>query len=218
MSADTEELIRHAAFFRGLSDDACRRLAGVTRRRTLAKRDRLFSEQTQGDAMYLLVKGSVQLLKTSAGGTDIVVRTISRGEVFAEVVLFETDRYPVTAVALMASEVLTLRRALVRDLLAEPAFRDDFIAMLMRKQRYLAERVRCLSSCDVEERFFIFLREHYGGATRIELDMARKDLAAAIGATPETLSRLMRRLVREGRLREEGPVLVVDGREFTGAS
>ena len=41
-------------------------------------------------------------------------------------------------------------------LLMEETFRCDFIAMLMRKQRYLAERILYLTAHEVEDRFFSF--------------------------------------------------------------
>ena len=116
------------------------------------------------------------------------------GETFAEVILFEETRYPVTAVALTDVLLLKILRRDLQRLLEDGGFRGDFIAMLMRKQRYLAERIRLLSTQNVEERLFHFLREQYGPAERIEMGISRKALAAAIGTTPETLSRLLRRL------------------------
>jgi CRP/FNR family transcriptional regulator len=203
------DVIRSAAFFQGISDRACTELADATRHRSLRKREVLFLEQTRGDAMYLLTRGSIRLHKTSPDGSEVVVRTVRPGEVFGEVVLFETDRHPVTASALTQAHVLIFGRDAIRGLLDAPAFRDDFITMLMRKQRYLAELVRYLTSCDVQERFLLFLREHYGEEKRITLDIDRKDLAAAIGTTPETLSRLMRRMVKQRLMREEGATLVL---------
>ena len=72
--------------------------------------------------------------------------------------------------------------------------------MLMRKQRYLADRIRQLSTANVEERFFNFLRDQYGADEEIEVAISKKQIAAAIGVTPETFSRLIRKLTREKKL------------------
>ncbi|MBA7578249.1 hypothetical protein ES708_20111 [subsurface metagenome] len=76
--------------------------------------------------------------------------------------------------------------------------------MLMRKQRYLADRILFLTGHDVEERFFYFLEEQYGRKGEYRILMSKKDIAAAIGTIPETFSRLLLRLKQEQKLRWEG--------------
>ena len=64
----------------------------------------------------------------------------------------------------------------------------------MAKQRYLTERIQELTTKDVEHRFFTFLRSQYGEQEIIRTPLSKKDIAAAIGTTPESLSRLILRL------------------------
>jgi CRP-like cAMP-binding protein len=68
--------------------------------------------------------------------------------------------------------------------------------MLLRKQRYLADKIQQLTSQDVEQRLRAFLIEQYGKQEEIQVEINKKQLAAAIGATPETLSRLLQDLKR----------------------
>ena len=198
MNTDPFDLIRHAKFFSGLSESACKRLAELSCRRTVTKRDLLFMEGSEGKAVYLLTSGSIQLVKTNADGRETVIKTVKLGELFAEVILFEKSKYPVTAVACTDAEVIELPRAGFLKLLDAPDFRNEFMAMLMHKQRYLAERIQQLTSMDVEARFVEFLRDHYGEKTEITLDLPKKDIASAIGATPETFSRLLQKLEKRG--------------------
>lgn len=195
MKHDIIQILREAEFFKGLPPETAQRLAELGVLKSLKKRQILFAEGVRGDAMFVLAEGSVQLHKTGREGNDVVIRTIRPGEAFAEVVLFEQDRYPVTATAVVRSCVLMFLRRDIRRLLDTRAFRDAFIAMLMRKQRYLAERVRYLMDDDVETRFLLFLREHGGmDANRFQVELSKQDVARAIGTTPETLSRLLNRL------------------------
>jgi CRP/FNR family transcriptional regulator len=194
MDASIARIVAESEFFRGLSPEACARMAALGRERRLRKGEVLFLEHTRGRAIFLLTEGRVALTKSTADGRDIGLRTVKPGETFAEVVLFEEDRYPATATALTAVRALAFARMDVRQLLETRAFRDEFIAMLMRKQRYLTERVRRITSCDVEERLALFLREQFGQAAAIVPALTKKDVAAAIGAAPETFSRLLRRL------------------------
>jgi len=206
---DPYELIRNARFFSGLSEAACKRLAELSCRRSVAKRDLLFMEGDEGKAVYLLTSGSLQLVKTSLDGHETVIKTVKTGELFAEVILFEKSRYPVTAIACTEAEVIELPRAGFLKLLDAPDFRNEFMAMLMHKQRYLAERIQQLTSMDAETRFVEFLREHYGEKEKITPDIPKKDIASAIGATPETFSRLLQKLEKRGGFTWKGKTITV---------
>ena len=69
-----------------------------------------------------------------------------------------------------------------------------------------------MTSQDVEERFFLFLREQYGDAREIDVAISKKEFAAAIGTTPETFSRLIRRLTKERKLSWRGKNLTLHTR------
>ena len=191
---DVNLLINNTSFFKGLSDEHRSELTRIADLTTVKKRDYLFHEGEQGSSMYLLISGNVQLHKNTEDGREVVIRVIKPGDVFAEVVLFERERYPVSARAVTNADVLVFPKAGIHRLLAEESFRNDFIALLMAKQRYLAERIQELSTKDVEHRFFIFLRSQYGEKELIKTPLSKKDIAAAIGTTPESLSRLILRL------------------------
>jgi CRP-like cAMP-binding protein len=206
---DILALLRASEFFRGISQGSLRALAAACIPKRLAKRQVLFLEGQEGDSMYILAEGSVQLFKTSQDGREVVIRTLKPGEIFGEVVLFEQNLYPVGAMALQEGLALRLTRFQVDCLLASDEFRRDFIAMLMRKQRYLAERILYLSTRDVEERFFDFLGEQFGRHERYQMALSKKDVAAAIGTIPETFSRLLLRLKQQGTAGWEGKTLTL---------
>lgn len=198
---DLYAVVDQVRFFEGISASSKRALASLCSPAESRRKTVLFHEHDPGEAMFLLARGRVGLHKTAPDGREIVINVIKPGEVFAEVVLFDETAYPVTAVALTDVLVLRLRRRDLLGLLQQEDFRNDFISMLLRKQRYLAERIRQLTSEDVEERLRAFLRDQYGERPRILIEINKKQLAAAIGATPETLSRLLLRLGREKRLK-----------------
>ena len=157
--------------------------------------------------MFLLVEGNIQLHKNTEDGREVVIRVVKPGEVFAEVVLFEKERYPVSARAVTTADVLVFPREGIHRLLAEEDFRRDFIALLMAKQRYLTERIQELTTKDVEHRLFTFLRSQYGEQDIIHTPLSKKDIAAAIGTTPESLSRLIQRL-------QEDEIIAWQGKEI----
>jgi CRP/FNR family transcriptional regulator len=197
---NTYLMIKQARFFEGISRTSREALAALCLPWERPKKAVLFREGDPGEAMFLLARGRIGLHKSTPDGHEVVIKVIKPGEVFAEVILFEEKSYPVTAVALTDVLVFRLCRRDLLGLLRQEDFRNDFIAVLLRKQRYLTEKIRQLTSQDVEERLRAFLREQYGEREQIATDINKKQLAAAISATPETLSRLLQQLKRRKRL------------------
>ncbi len=202
-----ETLLRRAEFFAGLPDSGYGALARVARLEDHARREVVFHEGQSGTSMYLMAAGKVQLYRTTPDGRDVTIRVIGANEVFAEVILFESNEYPVTAECIAGTRLVALPRAEIHRLLGDPDFRAAFIGHLMTKMRYLTGRIRELTLHDVETRFFAFLTEHYGDSPEIELDISKKDLAAAISTTPESLSRLITRLTKDGAIAWQGKTL-----------
>ena len=209
---DAQKLLKESVFFSGISDNSVRSLATICIPKRVNKRELIFLEGEEGNSMYILAEGGVQLYKTTTEGREIVIKTVRAGEIFGEVVLFEQNEYPVSAVALEKSLLYRLPRQQIDCLLVADSFRRDFIGMLMRKQRYLADRILYLTGHDVEERFFFFLQEQFGRRRQYRISLSKRDIAAAIGTIPETFSRLLMRLKEEGKIRWEGDNLqLVEG-------
>jgi CRP/FNR family cyclic AMP-dependent transcriptional regulator len=206
---NTYSIIDQARFFQGISIRSKETLARLCLPSEKRKKEVLFREGEPGEAMFLLARGRVGLHKLTPEGREVVIKVIKPGEVFAEVILFEGKCYPVTAVALTDALAFKLLRRDLLGLLSQEDFRNDFILMLLRKQRYLTEKIRQLTTQDVEERLRAFLREQYGERAHITADLNKKQLASAIGATPETLSRLLQQLSRRKSLSWKQAIITV---------
>lgn len=199
--------LAESSFFKDLSSDSLKALSAICSLKPLRKHDCLFREGDPGRAVYLLRRGAIQLHKTAPDGNEVVIKIVKPGEVFAEVVLFEQAAYPVTAVALAACDVIVFPRTDMHRLLDSVPFRNDFLRMLMKKQRYLAERIVQISAHDVEDRLLWFLREQFGDAPVMQLSVTKRNVAAAIGTTPETLSRILLKLKKRRILSWQGKTI-----------
>ncbi|MBI9073003.1 MAG: Crp/Fnr family transcriptional regulator [Melioribacteraceae bacterium] len=201
---EIRQLISKSNFFKGFSVKNSELIYEIGTLKKIKKKEQLFCEGDKGYSFFLCVEGKVQLSKTTADGKEIVIRVITSGELFGEVILFENNVYPVTATTLSETEIFIIKKENFYGLLDQKEFRNEFFGLLIRKQRYLAERIKYLTIHDVEDRLFKFLEEHYSHETEFKLELSKKDLAAAIGTTPETLSRLILRLTNENKIMVDG--------------
>jgi CRP-like cAMP-binding protein len=199
-----DKLLKESELFSGLSESAATKIAAMGIVNNISQDKIIFHEGEKGGSFFLLYKGGVRLYKSTQEGREITVKLVAPGEIFAEVILFEIDHYPVSATAVTDSVLLSVNCVSFYTLLDDAAFRNEFISLLMKKQRYLADRIPYLTAYDVEERFFRFLSEHYGRKNSYIFAISKKDMAAAIGTIPETFSRLIRRLTRREIILWEG--------------
>jgi len=211
INMDILAFIDRSDFFQGISRKSKELLADICIPKNVQKKEVLFHEGEKGHGFYFLASGAVRLHKGTDDGRDVVIKMIGPGEPFAEVILFERDTYPVTAIVVKSGILFLIPKQQFYSLLEIADFRNDFISMLMHKQRYLTERIRFLTVHDVEERFFLFVKEHYGTKNKVQFSYSKKEVAAAIGTTPETYSRLISRLVKEKKIEISGKNLILKG-------
>lgn len=204
MAVNVEWILAKSDLFRSLKPEHRKKIAEICIPKPLKKREMLFREGEKGYAVYLCAWGSIQLYKTSPSGEEIVIKVAKPGELFGELILFETDRYPVSAMALEPSEVYLLPKFQFECLLEDSQFRKDFIAHVIKKLRYLTDQLYRMSVFSPEERFLQFLKERYGNKSEIRIAFSKKDMASVIGITPEAFSRMLRRLKKEGVLEWRG--------------
>ena len=207
---DKQAILKQIPLFENISDESREALADICLTKTVRKKEILFFEGDKGLSVYILVRGNIQLYKATPDGRETVIKVVKPGEMFAEVILFEKTAYPVNAVALTDGTLFMISRHQFTCLLEDRAFRDDFFRNLMQKLRFLADQIRQLTQHDVEERLFMFLEEQFGREEEIPMTLSKKDVAAAVGATPETLSRLLNRLKQEGKLTWEDRRISID--------
>ena len=211
-----EDVLGRTALFGNISEKNLTALADICLSKSVNKKEIIFFEGDKGYSLYLLVEGNIQLYKTTAEGKDVVIKVVKPGELFAEVILFEKDEYPVNAVALKQSLVYMIPKFQFSCLLENDKFRTEFIGILMKKMRYLADQIQYLTTYDVEDRLLMFLEEQYGRQEAITCTLSKKAVAGAIGTTPETLSRVLLRMKSDNKLIWEGKKVTVS-REVWGA-
>ncbi|MEJ2628745.1 MAG: Crp/Fnr family transcriptional regulator, partial [bacterium] len=168
-----QKILQSLPLFEHLSDQGLDQVAGICLEHQSPKKEILFLEGDKGYSLYILVQGAVQLYKTAPDGKEVVIKTVKPGEIFAEVVLFGENYYPVSAVTLADSSLFLLPKHQFSCLLENPDFRKDFIVNLLDKMKYLTDQIKYLTQYDVEDRLFLFLQELYPGDKKIKISLSK---------------------------------------------
>ncbi|HMK71996.1 MAG TPA: cyclic nucleotide-binding domain-containing protein [Myxococcaceae bacterium] len=102
------ELLARVPLFQGLDPAERTRIAAIAEPRTLSSEEPLFREGDSGDALWVLLDGSVEVMKRDASGRHQLLATVSAPSVLGEASLLLEDG-PRSASALALTDLSLLR-------------------------------------------------------------------------------------------------------------
>ena len=189
-------LLGHTELFGGLSVKSETMLAEMAAiAKSITKGSVLFGKGDTAFSLYLLGSGGVELSKSSSKAAPSWSGSSDQGNI-GEVALFGAGPLSGDCYGAARRHGVSVAPPRIQPPARRRLVPDEFIGLLMAKQRYLAQNQRSAGARGVEERFFLFLDQHFGRRA-IQPGMSKKDLAAAIATVPATFSRLLLRLKKE---------------------
>jgi CRP/FNR family transcriptional regulator len=199
--------VRSAAMFSALSDASARTLLGECPLLHLHEGAIVCRPTQTADRFYVILRGRVKVSKLSARGGEQVLHLFSAGESFGEAAMWENAAFPAQATTLCESDLLVVTRVTLKRLIAEhPQIAMGMLAGMSRKLREFARIIEDLSLRGVPERLATLLLEESrsSGGDAFELRHAKRELAARIGAAPETFSRALKKMKELGLVEVRG--------------
>ncbi len=216
--ASAVEALSQVRLFVGLDRSTLARLASGIRIRRFRRGEVLFHQGDPGDALFILTTGAVKILLPSEAGDEAILATVRPGEFFGELALLDGAPRSATAVALEPTETLVLSRDRFRELIAtEAGARDALLAVLAGELRRLTRHVEELHFLDMTGRLAARLARLAdeagvpgdGGTIRLDGPPTQGDLAAMIGATRQSVNKVLGTFVDDGLIRLERDAIVI---------
>ena len=212
------EALGRCTLFVGLAEESRLAIAATLRRRRFRRGEVLFHEGDPGDSLLIVASGSVKVVVPSEEGDEAILATLRRGDFLGELALLDGAARSASAIALEATEALALPRDRFNALVAsEPAIRDALLSSLAGELRRLTAHVAELHFLDLTGRLaarLARLAEEHGvrgadGSIRLDAPLTQGDLAAMIGATRQSVNKLLGEFEGEGVLRLERDAIVI---------
>jgi len=193
--------------FEGLADRHLAELARIATEREYDRGQFIFTEGERCTSFFVCLKGRVKIFKVGSEGKEQILHVINPGEPFGEVPMFEGGCYPAHAAALEACRTLSFPRdAFVGLIEKDPSVALAMLAILSRRLRRFTDLVEDLSLKEVPGRlaaYLLYLSDQSGHSNQVKLDITKGQLASLLGTIPETLSRILTRMSREGVIRSK---------------
>jgi len=211
------EYIATIPLFEGLSGKQYDELAGIGVDRSYKRGEIIFAEGDEGTGFYVLISGKVKVFKLSLEGKEQILQVFGEGEPFGEASVFAGKRFPAHAEALEENRVFFFPRAPFIELVKkDPSLALNMLAVLSRRLRKFTVLVEDLSLKEVPGRlaaYLLYVSEQKGGDDDLTLDIAKNQLAGLLGTIPETLSRILTKMVRQGLIQLNGPCIRIVDRQ-----
>jgi CRP-like cAMP-binding protein len=203
--------------FEGLPENQLSDLATIALEKSFKKGASIFSEGDPGDGFYVVKEGRVKIYKISSEGKEQILHVFGSGEPFGEAPVFEGRRFPAHAEALMDTVCIFFPRKSFTELISKnPPLAMNMLGVLSRRLRRFAALVEDLSLKEVPGRlaaYLLYLSETESNPTELSLDIAKGQLAGMLGTIPETLSRILGKLVKQGFIEAVGPKIKIMNRK-----
>lgn len=203
--------------FEGLSEDQHKALSALIIDRQVEKGQTIFFENEEGKGFYLLISGRVKIYKLASDGKEQIIFIVEPKEPFGEVSVFAGKSFPAYAEAIEKSRLFFLPRQGFLNLIQEnPSVALNMLAVLSHRLRKLTMLIDNLSLKEVPGRlaaYLLYLSEQRNGGAYLELDVTKGQLAGLLGTIPETISRILRRMIDQHLIELSGRQITILDRQ-----
>ncbi len=215
-----EAILAQVPLFKHLPDEGLADLGKKLRQRRFERDQIIFHKNDPGSTLYIIISGKVKIALPSAEGENVLVALLSTGDFFGELSLFDGEPRSATSIAAESTDILTLdQEDLFEYLMGNPMAAKEIFAELSLRLRRTDELLSDAAFCDLSTRLskrILDLAERYGqplesGGTKINMRLRQQDLADMVGATRESVNKMLKTYKLKGLIQvEKGYVSILD--------
>ncbi|RKD21685.1 transcriptional regulator [Ammoniphilus oxalaticus] len=197
------EPLADKTFFQLIPDEFKREIDSIAADTYYAQESILYLDGDQAKHLYFIRTGSVKISKTTLEGKELTLYICKPGELIGELALFQSDlTYTTTAMLLEAGTIGVIERIALEELLSNNGrFAVEFMKWMGIAYRRNQSKFRDLVLLGKQGALYstlIRMTNTYGipvdNGVQIDLALTNKDLASFIGATRESVNRMLNEL------------------------
>jgi len=190
-------ILKEVQMFSSLEKDELKSLEKISHIYEYKEGATLFLEGEVSDSLMLLIEGIVSIFKHDNKGNEIVMGYFNRYALLAEAATLRHTPLPSSATFQSDGAILKIDIKEFEALfMANPKISYEIIQSLLKKVDLLQQNIHFNIASTSTEKILHFYREN----PTLSLDLKQYEIASILGMVPETFSRNIRKLVKEGKL------------------
>ncbi|WP_033827375.1 Crp/Fnr family transcriptional regulator [Bacillus andreraoultii] len=200
------DCLRLVPIFTHLEEVQIDKIATFVNNISLQKGDFLFQPGECDNTLYIIISGKVRIFQKMKSGEEQIIRILNPGDFTGEFSIFQTkDVYVHYAEVIQNASVCLLSGPeLQRYIVESPRISLSIISELSKGLKELQKHVVLENT---ETRVISFLvdcvERDSGNSPTINLPMSKKEIASYLGIAPETLSRKLTKLEKQGLIEQQ---------------
>ena len=211
------QILRSHHLFEPLNEEQLDELMASSQLLNLDKGDNLFHQGEPAHSFYFVISGAVKIYRLTPDGQEKVFEVIGNRQTFAKaMMLMDTPNYVASAQAVCPTQVYRFSNtAYMRLLETNQRLAFALLGKLCVRLHQRLNEIETLSLKNATHRVVRYLMTQLARAetTAFELPMAKQLVAGHLSIQPETFSRIIRRLIDEGIITQEGRLITVLDRQ-----
>ena len=209
------QILRSHHLFEPLNEDQMDELMGTSQLLSIDKGEPLFRQGEPANAFYFVIAGAVKIYRLTPDGQEKVFEVIGNRQTFAEaMMLMDTPNYVASAEALCPTQLYRIANSTYMRLLqSNSRLTFALLGKLCVRLHQRVNEIETLSLKNATHRVVRYLITQLArlpdGVNSFELPMAKQLIAGHLSIQPETFSRIIRRLIDEEVITQEGRLIAV---------
>jgi len=192
--------LRDVQLFSKLSDEHVAEIKDNSVVRSYSRESIVFYEGDRGEYLYIVIEGTVKLYKTSPKGTQIQINRFEAPAVVGEYACFERMPFPATCEFVTDGRMAMVPYELIYKNLGDEEFSLEIIKSLTSKIMVLSSLIHKETIFSSEAKVAKMLLEN----SEIFSKLKYNEIASILNLTPETLSRIFKKMKKEGIIEVDG--------------
>lgn len=204
---DAIACVKLVPIFQQLGHETLVAVSGLVQERHVKKGEFVFLAGDHADSLIILARGQVKVTQSTASGREQLIRLLQTGDFDGESILFEDTERATSAEALTDTQICLIHRQDFQQLLQQsPVVTLNMLNALGKRVSQLEAQAAATLTTSVGERLANYLVETSSELNTMDFDLPlqKKDLAAYLGTSPETLSRKLKQFVTAGLITQTG--------------
>lgn len=197
--------------FESLTESELDAMACLVQSKRYEKGDFIFREGEKSQSLFVVNEGHVKLSKLTDSGKEQITRFLFPGDFFGQFALLQDKTHYANAEVLDSAVICFIRKKDFQAMLetnAKMAYR--FLLAVSERLQQADEWMGTISLLEVGRRLakvLLLFDERSQRPAPFQLPVPKKELAAWIGTTPETLSRKLSQFQEQGLIAHDGKKL-----------
>jgi CRP-like cAMP-binding protein len=221
LAGSTYEILSRAGIFQGVEPATAAALIEQLRPVDFPRGHTVFAQGWPGDRLFIIISGKVKIGRACTDGRENLLTVLGPSDMFGEISIFDPGPRTSSATTITAVQAVSMDRDALRTWIADrPEVTEQLLRVLARRLRRTNNILADHIFTDVPGRVakqLLKLAQRFGtqegAALRVKHDLTQEEIAQLVGASRETVNKVLAGFAQRSWIRLEGKSVLITNAE-----